>query len=69
MKTRKSILIILAIAFISVSLANPHNNRRDYIDIEYPVTVEEWMTKPFSTTIYEEPLEIEEWMTKPFKIN
>jgi len=65
MKTRKSILIILAIAFISVSLANPYGRKHNRSTMDQPVMVEEWMTHPFSTSI-EEPLEVEDWMTKPF---
>ena len=68
MKTRKSILIILAIAFISVSLANPYERKHNRSVMDQPVMVEEWMTQPFATLI-EEPLEVEDWMTRPFITN
>ena len=38
-----------------------------FVPIEYDMPVEEWMTKPFENSYYEEELVVESWMTEPFK--
>jgi hypothetical protein len=47
----------------------PVLNRTYFVPIDYDISVEPWMTKPFESNYYEEDLQIESWMESPFESN
>ena len=60
---KRTILLIVLIAFITVSFSAMTGSRHSRMDKN--IEIEEWMTMPFDTTI-EAPLVVEDWMTRPF---
>ena len=38
-----------------------------FVPVEYEMPVEEWMTKPFENSYYEEEMQLESWMLSPFE--
>ena len=47
----------------------PVSNRTYFVPLEFDLAIEEWMTIPFESSIYEEELQIESWMLTPFESN
>lgn len=47
----------------------PSLTRTYFVPIDYDISVEAWMTKPFESDYYEEDMQIEAWMTLPFESN
>ena len=44
----------------------PLFSRTYFVPMEYDIPVEDWMTKPFESSYYEEEMKIESWMLSPF---
>jgi hypothetical protein len=47
----------------------PVSSRTYFVPMEFDLAIEEWMTLPFESSIYEEELQIESWMLTPFESN
>jgi len=45
----------------------PIVSRTYFVPIEFDMSIEEWMTKPFESSFYEEELGLEAWMISPFE--
>ena len=47
----------------------PVSSRTYFVSLEFDLAIEEWMTLPFESGVYEEELQIESWMLTPFESN
>ena len=47
----------------------PVSSRTYFVPMEFDLAIEEWMTLPFESSVYEEELQIESWMLTPFESN
>ena len=45
------------------------SSRTYFVPLEFDLVIEEWMTLPFESSVYEEELQIESWMLTPFESN
>ncbi|MCK5693752.1 MAG: hypothetical protein KAI08_12905 [Bacteroidales bacterium] len=45
------------------------SSRTYFVPLEFDLAIEEWMTLPFESSVYEEELQIESWMLTPFESN
>jgi hypothetical protein len=47
----------------------PVSSKTYFVPLEFDWAIEEWMTLPFESSVYEEELQIESWMLTPFESN